>query len=100
MSLEGFFLTYPIHSVEECMSFFQQMCFLARRAEQGNADSVQEADVEFDFPSREREARDLSRGKINMWMGQVRVSSTNFITLHSCFTLVCCLQNQHTPSIS
>ena len=67
------------------MIFLKQMCFLARRAEQGS-NGVQEADVEFDSPSRERETRDLSRSRMNMWMGQVRVSSndTSFATVHSC----------------
>lgn len=29
-----------------------------------------EGDIDFDFPSRDGETRDVSRTKMNMWMGQ------------------------------
>ena len=34
-----------------------------------------EGDIDFDFPSRERETKDVSRTKMNMWMGQAGIAS-------------------------
>lgn len=33
-----------------------------------------EGDIDFDFPSRDGETRDVSRTKMNMWMGQACAS--------------------------